>query len=69
MKRLFYYFEISLLLIAHLLLLVWMVYILKNTGFFSVKEVFLHFLGMAIYGGLLIWITACRFRKYPRKNT
>ena len=68
MKKLFFYLEKFLLLIAHLLLLAWMIYTLKETGFSSIKEVFYHFLGMSLYGGGLIWFTARRFRTYPRKE-
>lgn len=43
-----------LILILHLVLLKWIMFALKESGSLKTSEVFLHFTGMAVYGGLLI---------------
>ncbi len=47
-----------IIFIAHLILLKWMFYALYESGTLSSTEIFTHFAGMSIYGGLLIWISA-----------
>jgi len=42
------------ILLLHLALLAWMLWILANAGLMENKTVLYHFLGMAIYGALLI---------------
>ncbi|MCY4523694.1 MAG: hypothetical protein OXB84_03025 [Halobacteriovoraceae bacterium] len=59
------YLEGFLLLLAHLILLCWIIYTLRESGILTFTEVLGNFMGMAIYGGLLIWFTAYRFRKHP----
>jgi len=54
----FYRFQQALILIAHLVLLRWIFYTLSNAGHFTIKEVTLHFFGMALFGAFLIRITA-----------
>jgi apolipoprotein N-acyltransferase len=55
--------QFILLLIAHFILLSWMLYTLKEAGHWSALLVFKHFCGMAIYGALLIWLCARIYRK------
>ena len=53
-----YRFQQLIILLAHLLLLRWMIYTLSEAGLMTTQKVLLHFTGMAIYGGLLIRGTA-----------
>jgi len=53
-KRLFYRFQQLIILVLHLVLLKWMHFSLTESGRLDFQEVLLNFLGMAIYGGLLI---------------
>lgn len=57
-KRVTYRFEQCLIVLAHLLLLWWILYALNTMGPLPVEQVLLHFLGMAIYGTFLIRGTA-----------
>ena len=57
------FFEWIVILPAHLFLLFWMLYILKESGGFPMKDVLVHFMGMAVYGALLIWGTSFYMRK------
>ncbi len=57
------------ILLAHLILLKWMVYSLSEAGTLPVLEVLLHFTGMALYGGLLIRGTAYWAQHHYRKET
>ena len=43
-----------LIVVLHLILLKWMFFALSESGSMTTQEVLLHFLGMAIFGGLLI---------------
>lgn len=42
------------ILLAHLSMLVWLVWVIKNGGNFLMNEVALHFLGLSLMGFLLI---------------
>jgi len=53
-ENLFYRFQQLIILILHLILLKWMYYALTETGSMETKVVLLHFLGMSIFGALLI---------------
>lgn len=44
--------------IAHILLLYWMLFVLKDAGIMKFNQVMLHFIGMAIFGSSLIIGTA-----------
>jgi hypothetical protein len=52
----------------HIFLLLWMMYLLKNTGAFPIKKVTIHFIGMAIFGGSLIWICSLWGKYLHRKD-
>ena len=54
----FYRFQQLIVLVLHLILLQWMLYTLKESGTLPFTTVFFHFLGMSIFGGLLIFGTA-----------
>jgi hypothetical protein len=57
------------ILLAHLVLLKWMVYALSESGTLATGEVLMHFTGMAVYGGLLIRGTAYwAQRRYLKEN-
>jgi len=47
-----------LLFVLHILLLIWIYYLLGNSGSMKMKAVLLHFSGIAIYGALLIRVCA-----------
>jgi hypothetical protein len=47
-----------IIFILHLILLKWMYFTLSNAGALSTTEVFYHFIGMSIMGGVLIRGTA-----------
>lgn len=55
--------EWLLILPAHILLLFWILYILRESGGFPMKDILMHFIGMAVYGTVLIWFTAFYTRK------
>lgn len=57
-KNIFYRLQQLAILILHLVLLKWMLYTLQESGVLPFTTVFFHFLGMSIYGGLLIFGTA-----------
>ena len=50
--------EWGLMLIGHLVLLSWILYVLSEGGKNEVFTILLHFCGMAIYGTLLIVLSA-----------
>ncbi len=54
----FFRFQQVLIAVIHLILLWWIIYVLQNAGVMKFRVVFFHFLGMSIYGGLLIRSTA-----------
>ena len=43
-----------LIFLLHIVLLYWIYFALQNSGSMTTKEVLYHFLGMAVYGALLI---------------
>lgn len=47
-----------IVLVLHLILLKWMLYTLQESGVLPFMTVLLHFLGMSVFGGLLIFGTA-----------
>ena len=55
LERLSYRLQQGVWLVLHLFLLYWIVHVLKESGSLSVLAVLLHFLGMGIFGSLLIW--------------
>ncbi len=57
-KNLVYRLQQLFILIAHLLLLLWIYFILSKTGTMVVLDVAFHFLGAATYGSVLILATA-----------
>lgn len=57
-NMLLYRLEQLIILIAHLLLLWWIMYTLQEAGRMTMNEVIIHFTGMAIFGALLIRICA-----------
>tara|TARA_B100000886_G_C20034392_1_gene331204 strand:- start:50 stop:253 length:204 start_codon:yes stop_codon:yes gene_type:complete len=62
-----YRFQQFLILIAHLILLWWIIYVLQNSGQFTVEKTILHFLGLSAMGAGLIFGTA-KWAKYHHKN-
>jgi hypothetical protein len=50
--------------ILHVVLLVWIFYVLGNTGSMDTLSVMLHFMGLAAYGAFLIIGTALWTKKY-----
>lgn len=56
--NLFYRGQQLIILILHLILLKWMYFTLSNAGALSTTEVFYHFIGMSVMGGVLIRGTA-----------
>lgn len=57
-ENLGYRFVQLMILIAHLVLLAWILYTLSEGGILPFKILMFHFLGMSLYGALLIRITA-----------
>lgn len=53
-ENLFYRFQQLVIVVLHLILLKWMFYALTESGSMQTEQVLLHFLGMAVFGGLLI---------------
>jgi lysine 2,3-aminomutase len=70
--------ENSFLFVAHIFLLVWILYIITSGGAKTSQVIFLHFIGLALYGALLIlgsaFITKRRFlrdhnlKKFEKKT-
>lgn len=63
-----YRFFQLIILIAHLVLLAWIIYSLSEGGILPFKTLMYHFLGMSIYGGLLIRITAYITKRHYLKE-
>lgn len=57
------------ILIAHLVLLKWILYTLYEGGILPIKTLLLHFVGMSLYGALLIRICAFIYKKEYLKET
>ena len=64
---LFYRLQQLLILLLHLVLLGWLIYCLQEMGTWPVERVLIHFVGMAIFGGLLIRGCAA-WAKYHHKK-
>jgi apolipoprotein N-acyltransferase len=69
MKDWKYRLEQSVILVAHFILLYWMLYVLREGGILPTKDLIFHFIGMAIFGGLIIRGTAlwAKIRTEQRK--
>lgn len=57
-----------LILIAHLVLLYWILYTLHEGGILPFKTVMFHFLGISIYGGVLIRTCAYIYKRQYLKE-
>lgn len=57
-NKYFPYFFSFFIFIAHFVLLFWMIFVLKNAGHMTFNEVLFQFIGLALFGGALIYITA-----------
>ena len=68
MKTIRYRLEQVLILLAHLLLLKWIIYALTEGGTVDTTSLLLHFLGMALYGSLLIAFCAWRAKRRYRNE-
>ena len=53
-----YRFQQFIIIIAHLILLNWMIYALRLAGGLKFTTVMIHFLGMGLYGAILIYGTS-----------
>ena len=64
--------EFIVLLVAHLGLLRWILYVLDHGGVMSTKDIVLHFLGLSVAGGGLIILCALvakrRYKREVMKN-
>lgn len=60
------------ILLAHVVLLKWILYTLYEGGILPFKTLMYHFLGISVYGGLLIrfcaWIYKRRYMNEMRKH-
>jgi len=60
------------ILVAHLVLLWWILYTLQEGGVLPFKTLLLHFLGISVYGGVLIrtcaWIYKRQYLSELAKN-
>ena len=56
------------ILVLHLLLLWWMKYTLFEAGVMTISQTMLHFVGMSIFGALLIRGTAWWAKRHYLKN-
>ena len=64
MTSLFY----VLIFFAHLLLLYWMIYVLKDAGNMSFNRVMFHFIGLALFGSGLIVTSALGIKHIQKKE-
>jgi hypothetical protein len=66
------FYEKVIIIFAHLFMLGWMIYVLKEGGHFEMATLAWHFVGLSIYGGLLIrtsaWLAMRRFRLESRRQ-
>jgi hypothetical protein len=67
--NIFYRVQQIIIFILHLVLLKWMYFTLSNAGSLSTTEVFYHFIGMSIMGGVLIRGTAYWAKYHYIKET
>ncbi|MGE3610308.1 MAG: hypothetical protein AB7I27_12020 [Bacteriovoracaceae bacterium] len=59
-----------IILIAHLILLYWILYTLHEGGILPFKTVLLHFLGISVYGAVLIRTCAYIYhRQYMKEQS
>lgn len=56
------------ILVAHLVLLRWIVYTLMEGGILPFKTLMYHFLGISVYGGVLIRFCAWFYRRQYLKE-
>jgi hypothetical protein len=63
----FYRLQQALILVLHLILLWWIIFVLQNTGSMQVMEVIYHFSGMSALGAGLIYGTA-QWAKYHHEK-
>lgn len=58
-----------IILVVHLLLLRWIIYVLSEGGALPIEIVIMHFMGLAMSGALLIRFCAWLYRRqYLREN-
>lgn len=57
-----------IILLAHLFLLLWILYTLYQGGILPFKTLLFHFLGISIYGGVLIRTCAYIYKKQYQKE-
>jgi len=62
-----YRFQQFLILVAHLVLLWWIMFVLQNSGQFTVEKTIAHFFGLSLMGAGLIYGTA-QWAKYHHFN-
>lgn len=66
-KKVLYRIEQVLIIVAHILLLKWILFALYEGGTLTSVQLLLHFVGMAFYGAFLIrfcaWLAKRRFLK------
>ena len=58
MKGFLHYLEQTIIVVLHLVLLAWMIFVLYRGGQLTMKQMIMHFTGMALYGAFLIRGTA-----------
>ena len=63
----FYRIQQAIILIIHLLLLAWIIYVLRNTGSMDTMSVIFHFVGMSTTGAGLIFGSA-KWAKYHHEK-
>jgi len=63
----YYVFNIFILL-THLLLLGWIIFVLQKAGAWAFTSVMLHFMGLALYGTLLIILSAKGIKYFHLKE-
>lgn len=56
------------ILVAHIVLLKWILYTLYEGGVLPFKTLLYHFLGISVYGGLLIYFCAWYYRRQYLKE-
>lgn len=66
-KKLLYWTEWTAIVVLHLILLKWILFVLGEGAVLTVQEMIMHFTGIGIYGALLIrgcaWIAQKRYEK------
>jgi len=64
----FYRFQQLVILLAHFALLGWILYTLSEAGAMTTQAVLMHFIGMSVFGALLIRGTAAWARHHYVKS-